>query len=105
MENCNCKIEGFETEGFMVEGVFMEGCEIKFKPLFEELFKRKEGFEALMLDGDAFGYTRWQDFIKDSFFSQLERLSRTHGGEDDAFIGEYVVEFFIALMDDQKFSV
>lgn len=98
----NCRLEVLKTEGFMVEGVFMEGCEIKFKPLFEELLKQREAFQKLLSDGDAFRDTRWYDFVRDSFFSQLEKLSRTHGGVDDAFIGEYVTEFFIALMDDQK---
>lgn len=98
----NCELEVLEMEGFMVEGVFMDGYEIKFKPLFEELLKQKEDFKKLLSDEDAFKDTRWYDFVKHSFFSQLERLSRTHG-EDVAFIGEYVVEFFVAHMDDEKF--
>lgn len=97
------RLEVSKTEGFMVEDIFMEGYETKFKPLFEELFEQRKAFKSLLPDGDLFKYAKCDDFVRDSFFSQLEILSRTHG-DDPAFIGEYVVEFFVALVDDQKFS-
>lgn len=89
-------------EGYMINGVCMEGYDVKYRELFEELMKNKVAFRSLLSQDDAFQDCRWYDFVRDSFYSQLERLS--YSG-DAAFIGEYVIEFFAAMMDDGKFQI
>ena len=95
-------MENSKLESYTINGVFMDGYDIKFYKLFEELMKNKVVFQSLLPQGDAFQYVRWYDFVRDSFYSQLERLSHSN---DAAFIGEYVIEFFSAMIDDEKFEI
>ena len=74
---------------------------IKIQGLFDEIQKHKEIISA-MYDGDTFQSTRWYTILTDTFISQLEKMT-FHEKPD--FIGEYVIEFFSALIDREEFDI
>lgn len=77
--------------------------EPRFKSLFDEIEKQKLAFLDTQEDRSTFACARWSNLLEGLFIDQLETLSRTH--DDPEFIGQYVIEFFVSLLDENTFDI
>jgi len=74
--------------------------------LFQEILNRKKTFNEEYDDRETFRDHRWDTVLEGTFVSQLEQLSHkvTSDQITSEQLGEYVMAFFIAWIDDQKFN-
>lgn len=76
--------------------------EPRFRSLFDEIEKQKLAFLDTQEDWSTFACTRWTNLLEGLFIDQLEILSHTH---DPEFIGQYVIEFFVSLLDENSLDI
>lgn len=76
--------------------------EPRFKKMFEQIENYKNAFENAHGDFSTFACTRWANSLQGLFVDQLEELSRTHEPE---YIGQYVIEFFVSLIDENSLEL
>ena len=77
----------------------MNGIEPRFRGLFEQIENHKNSFSV---PNKTFESTRWTNFLEGIFVDQLEALSRTHEPE---YIGQYVIEYFCSLIDEESLEL
>ncbi|MEK4715956.1 hypothetical protein [Sporosarcina sp. FSL K6-5500] len=74
--------------------------------LLQEVLDKKKIFNAEYDDRETFRDLRWETVLEGTFVSQLERLTHQVTSEQITSdqIGEYVMAFFIARIDEEKFN-
>lgn len=84
----------------MIENIILEG-------LFSEILEEKKQFEAERIGHETFKCSRWHAHLEGIFIDQLETLSRHEatGLVTTEGIGRYVIDFFSAAIDEDKFSL